>query len=337
MTNTTECGTGCGRPTKARLCDPCDRQLADALALLAAWTKPHPFAAATWDVEARRWVPDPGALARGQHGCRPTTVWDTASGRASLGGTKAYAAELDTIRARQTRRGDQAGPRPAPDSKVWAPNAKADRIDRRLTRAVQTWVALLAQGDVVAPHVIVSGNALARSCTWLLWHAHQIATHPLAADAWREFTAIARDLEKLVDRPEDRVYVGPCWHKPGGTDDGDGCPADLYAKPGADEVQCVLCGNVIGVKARRQWLEDHFESMELTAADASRALATIGLSVSGEVIRQWATRGHVVSPGRVTIDGRSRAVYRFGDLKARATWEAQHPGEARSERRKVNA
>lgn len=318
---TTLCATSCGRPTTATLCRTCADQLAEALATLAAWTFGNPGHHHRWDKKAKRWTPTADLLPAGCHGSKPSSVFDSMSGRAARGRTQALAAELDTQTARQTRRGDQTGPRPAPDSKVWAPNGKVDRVERRLTRAVQTWVALLAKGDVVAPHVIVSGNVLARSCTWLLWHAHQIATHPQAGDAWREFTAVADDLGKLVDRPEDRVYVGPCWHQP--TPDQPECVSDLYAKPGAASVQCRVCGHVVSVVERRAWLEAHFEEVELPAADVSRVLATIGLQVSRSLVSVWATRGLLTPVGRVNVGGHSRPTYRVGDVKGLAVRAAQ--------------
>lgn len=323
----TLCATGCERPTKARLCDRCREELADALASLAAWSKPP---ALLWNDDGT-----PRLLPVGNHGSMASSVFDMTSGRAALGGTKALAAELDTVRARQTRRGDQAGPRPAPDSKVWAPNRKADRVDRDLTKACQQWVALLSRGNIVAPHIILSGNVLARTCTWLLWHVHDIATHPQAGEAWRSFTDCADRLRKLVDRPEDRVYVGPCWYKPNPAMPGDGCQADLYAKPGVADVQCVLCGHKVSVKERRRWLEEHCEDAELPAVDACRVLATIGLTVLGRHVSMWATRGELVAVGRRNVGGHSRPTYRVGDVKALAVRAAQDPRAARRAEREA--
>lgn len=247
------------------------------------------------------------------------SVFDLPAGRAMLGGAHALALELDVLTSRQTRRSDQVGPRPVPGSKVWAPNRRVDRAERHLTRTVQTWVAVLARGEVVAPHVVVTGHALARACTWLLWHAHDITTHPLAGDAHRDFTRAARDIATLVDRPPDRVYVGPCWHV---TNDVE-CPADLYAQPGAADVTCPVCRWTIGVRERRAWLEAHYEEVELPAADVSRVLATIGLTVSRSLISVWATRDLLLARGRVNVGGHSRPTYRVGDVKGLAVREAQ--------------
>lgn len=299
----TMCATGCGRPTTAVLCRPCVDQLQDALTALASWSDPPPAVhLGTMD--------DPlTPMPVGVPGRGTSSIWDAPS--LMLGKTQGLAAELDVVRARQQARSDGNGPRPAPGSKVWAPNSRIDRAERELTRAVQHWIAVLASGDVVAPHAVVTGHVLARSCTWLLWHVQQIAVHPQAVDAHRAFVKSARDIERLVDRPEDRVYVGPCWAttaQNGGMQPE--CVSDLYAKPGARQVQCRVCGHVVGVDERRAWLIEHLEEMELPAADCSRAVATIGLTVSRSLISMWATRGRLVSSSKRG----SKPLYRVGDV-----------------------
>jgi hypothetical protein len=333
----TMCATGCGRPTSAVLCPPCAEQTADALAKLASWSRTPGSAA--------------GLLPGDKYGCLPSSPFDLPSGLSMLGGSKALAVELDIARSRQGRRGDQTGPRPAPGSKIWWPFeggreatpgraavrpriSRLDEAERDLTRAVQHWIATLARGQVVAPHVIVEGHVLARACTWLLWHVHDITVHPQAGDAHRAFTDVAGAIEKLVDRPEDRVYVGPCFQVIDGTE----CRTDMYAKPGDRVVQCASCGHVVGVEERRAWLADHLEEVELTSIEACRALARIGVEVDDSQVRGWATRGALTSRGKVKKDGRMRPVYRVGDVMLLAYKKAEDPrAERRAARQEVSA
>lgn len=291
------------QPTTATLCNDCVRGLEDTLVMLASWQDP-----------------------------RAGSPFDQQSAKSTRGGTKALARELDTLRARQARLGDMNGPRLAPDSKVWWPfeggtngkplrRSRIDRIETDLTVAVRTWIARLHSVDVDAPRSVATGHVLARGCTWLLWHVSDLATHSLAAEAVSAFESVADRLEKLVDRPQDRVYVGPCWAK---DENGVECVADLWAKPGAASVTCRVCGHTVGVEDRKAWLAEHLEEVDLTATDCSRAMATIGLTVTVSQITMWATRG-LESRGRVNLGERSLALYRVGDVMLLAYKAAEDP------------
>lgn len=292
------------QPTTATLCDDCMRGLEDSLVMLASWQDP-----------------------------RAGSVFDQQSAKSTRGGTKALARELDTLRARQARLGDMNGPRMAPDSKVWWPfeggtggkplrRSRIDRIESDLTQAVRVWIARLHSVDVDAPRSVATGHVLARGCTWLLWHVQDVAVHPLAAEAVSAFESVADRLERLVDRPQDRVYVGPCWQR---DEHGVECVADLWAKPGAASVTCRVCGHTLGVEERKAWLAEHMEDIELTATNCSRAMATIGLSVTVSQITVWATRSALLSRGRVNQGQRSLALYRVGDVMLLAYKAAEDP------------
>lgn len=303
------------QPTTATLCNDCMRGLEDSLVMLASWQDP-----------------------------RAGSLFDQQSAKSTRGGTKALARELDTLRARQARLGDMNGPRLAPDSKVWWPfeggqggkplrRSRIDRIESDLTQAVRVWIARLHSVDVDAPRSVATGHVLARGCTWLLWHVQDVAVHPLAAEAVSAFESVADRLERLVDRPQDRVYVGPCWkiteeELPAGMA---GplrlfeCHADMFAKPGAASASCRVCGHTVGVEDRKAWLAEHMEDIELTATNCSRAMATIGLSVTVSQITVWATRSALLSRGRVNQGQRSLALYRVGDVMLLAYKAAEDP------------
>lgn len=333
-----DCGTGCGRPTTTNLCTHCSRELEDALATLGAWTKaPEPLNAYC-DLATRE--------THNHYGGQPSSAFDTSGGSDAAGRTKGLAAELDVQRSRQARRGSMNGPRLPADSKVWWPwqskewdlnrpapsspggaswrpgRSHIDRAEGDLARAVALWIGLLHGVNVSAPGVVGSGHVLARGCTWLLWHIRDVTRHPRAAEAHRSFVQSAKAISRLVDRPEDQVYVGPCWRV---GDDGSECVGELKAKPGQASVQCRVCGHVVGVVERKAWLADHLEEVELTATNCSRALAQIGLTVSRSHIDVWATRGSLISRGRVNSGGRSLALYRVGDVMLLAYKRAEDP------------
>lgn len=324
-----DCGTGCGRPTTTIICAGCTRELEDALAKLGTWAhRPTPPPVIEWchltsgEVHSKPVPREPLPTNNSNGAGLPSSVFDNPSGRATMGKTQGLAAELDVARSRQGRRGSMNGPRLAPDSKVWAPSNRLDRAEVTLARAVALWIGRLARADHSIPTIGVTGATLARACTLLLWHSKDITRHPDAAEAHRAFCDAAARIERLVDRPEDRVYAGPCWEL---LADGSKCQTDLLAKPGTKSVQCRSCGIVHDVEYRRGWLADHLEDVELTATNTSRALAQIGLTVSRSHIDVWATRGALISRGRVNQGGRSLALYRVGDVMLLAYKAAEDP------------
>lgn len=333
-----DCGTGCGRPTTSHLCGHCARELEDALATLGSWTKaPEPLNAwcdlATRDVHAN-------------YGRQKSSVFDIGSGHNAAGGTKGLAADVDPQRARQSRRGNMNGPRLAPDSKVWVPQKGLDRIERQLALAVVHWIALLHGVNVSAPRAVTTGHVLARGCTWLLWHVRDITSHPDAAKAHAVFTRAAESVEKLIDLPPDRVYVGPCWKVRDVPVDGPPgvfgpmlyvqCQADLYADLTEKVVTCreFDCGHVVDIEVRKAWLSKNVEDELATRDECLRAVAMLGLEVSVETFKSWVRRGQVPAHSYIVTGGRKAGLYRVGDVIA---WASRLPDEKRGGSRKVPA
>jgi hypothetical protein len=307
------------RPTSAVLCPDCAGQLEDALAKLASWHRPPPgVVTGSLDRPARL---GPRAGGRGT-----TTSWDSASSAVALGGTRGLALELDVAAARQSRMAGHNGPRLAPDSKVWAPSDRRDRVDHDLAGAVITWIGRLRDVDVRPPRAVASGAVLARGCTWLLWHVAAITVHPKAAEAVEAFTAVVSDLERLVDRPADQVYVGPCWHVgPEGVatwcdldsraEQSNECPADLYAKPGAAVAVCGTCGAGHLVAERQAWLAANVGDTLAPAVEICRALARLQLNVNPGKLRMWVSRGELAAHGTRPIGPkRSVPLYRVDEV-----------------------
>lgn len=107
---------------------------------------------------------------------------------------------------------------------------------------------------------------------------------------------------RAVDRPADRVYVGPCDH----------CRYDLYARPHAAEVACTQCATVYLVEERRVWLLEALREHLATAAEIARGLGDIyGQPISRKTINQWHHRERLVEHG-ATRDG--WPLFRIGDV-----------------------
>lgn len=193
----------------------------------------------------------------------------------------------------------------------------------------------------------------AAAAVWLLGHVEWLRHRPEGPE-W--MLALGLDVERarrVIDRQADRWYAGPCgeptdaivggcscqchgagpgtpcdmvggcgleWHRPVR------CPGELYARPGADFVDCPACGAQFDVKARREWLLN-------SARDALAGAALIGALLAdpdrpGDAvklaarIRKWAERGRLV-PHSYTPWGRNddeseerlHPRYRVGDVQ----------------------
>lgn len=161
--------------------------------------------------------------------------------------------------------------------------------------------ALDASGMTWAPYERPS-TAYAAGARYLHAYLSEVLRMPELPQLVGEFVALAHACERAIDRPGERVYVGPC--------DEDG--RDLYAYPDQDTVKC-RCGKTFDVWSRRLEMLEAAEERLLPAVDVSRALTTLGVEVTPERIRQWQTRGklHPV-PG----PWGGRAMYRVGDVRA---------------------
>jgi hypothetical protein len=234
----------------------------------------------------------------------------------ALGSAGALAAELQVTFARQARLGSGAGRRSAERPLPY--DGRASRLALRLRTELVGWARVLAEH---APEPLPGPVCVAcrhRSCrairktrmpadtigataAWLLLHLDEIRQHEAAAEMVANITALTRSAERLIDRPADRVYSGPC----------DVCGDDLFGRLDAAEVACRGCGARYDVAARRQWLLAEAEDVLAGAALISRALTRLGSEVRVERVRQWASRGQLAAHG---VDANGRPLYRVGDV-----------------------
>ncbi|QAY70008.1 hypothetical protein [Xylanimonas protaetiae] len=96
------------------------------------------------------------------------------------------------------------------------------------------------------------------------------------------------------------------------------CTGELYARPGATQVDCPDCGATYQVADRRAWLLDQIADRLLPARDMAQAVhGLIGVDVTATTldnnIRGWKHTGRLTARG-LTRDG--RPTYRIGDVIA---------------------
>ncbi|MBF6332399.1 hypothetical protein [Nocardia transvalensis] len=115
-----------------------------------------------------------------------------------------------------------------------------------------------------------------------------------------EIVGAVQQARHAIDRPVERLFVGPC----------PACRTDLYAIDSAEVVDCAGCGYCVPVQQHRRLLLRQAENAVGTAAELARILSWFaGKPVTAERIRQWAARGKLHgfrSPAGV--------VYRIGDV-----------------------
>lgn len=212
----------------------------------------------------------------------------------ALGDIPALTRELDTTLSRQAS--STGGSRSAETPLPYDP--RASEVGYVLRNTLVEWVrAVSAQthSNYIWPRETTT--SLAR---WLLARHKDLCAHPSAAEAVDEIGAAVRAAERIIDRPAERWFAGPC-----------DCDARLYAAPGAPTVTCRDCGSRYDVAERRAWLMDACEDQLAYGALIAQALTSLGQPVTPERIRKWAERGRIVAHG---TDLRGRPQYRVGDI-----------------------
>lgn len=155
---------------------------------------------------------------------------------------------------------------------------------------------------------------------WLARQVPFLRAHPEGAERVEYLLDVLGQAARVVDRPPDRVYLGPCVGHVG-VDDGSEvrCTEELYAVESRPEFTCPRCGWIYQLAERRAHLLGLTTGLQLGATDCARALAGLGLDVTASRVRDYASR-HLIEP---VEDGegnavrvRGHAVYLVADVLA---------------------
>lgn len=121
--------------------------------------------------------------------------------------------------------------------------------------------------------------------------AHQLCTHTIRA-------------RNLIDTPAERQYLGRCQ-----------CGLMLYGHTDDTTARCD-CGRTTDTATRRHELITALEARTITAADAAKLLAHLGIADNRERLRkrinQWNRRGNLIACHTDTGD-----TFRLGDIMQR--------------------
>lgn len=122
----------------------------------------------------------------------------------------------------------------------------------------------------------------------LLDHMPEIRRHGAVAELVEELTKVITKARRVIDRPVEMRYVGPCLAPAGGGQ----CGHDLYIGPGAATVRCTNCGTTHEVANRPADLLDASEDHIVTVREASQYIGYFGgMAVNQKTIRTWIDRG----------------------------------------------
>lgn len=241
-----------------------------------------------------------------------TAICTTCSQRlcTALSDVSGHWRDLDTVKGRATRYGGTGGGRggdkPLPvDARFLGAGAEGSVLQETVKSTVATWTRLVLEaiGGTVSDNI--------PACTaYLQTHVDWISTQHWAPEILDEVTFTAELLRKIVDRPADRWFAGPC----------DQCATDLYAKAGASWVRCDPCDIQYNVDERRAHMLEAAHDHLATASEISRAVSWLdGQPLSAERIRKWAQRGRITRKGWTLVRGRELPTYRLGDVAQLAT------------------
>lgn len=155
------------------------------------------------------------------------------------------------------------------------------------------------------------------AATRLLSSVPAIRRHPDVAELVDEVAGSIKRARRAVDRPVDRIFVGPCMME---TPDEEGrqvtCLTDLYAREGAGSVRCPTCYTEHPVAERQEWLLRQAASMLFTVRESAQMLGDIGgIRVTEDRIRGYLRRGRIVF--------HSSNLIRLGDLLDLVVYEGR--------------
>lgn len=276
MTDTRPPCVRCGRPIhdQAYACDHCGRALIGQLNLVAKLAGEAETTIARLDrigAGGQRADPDPPL---------PVDLGAAADHNAAADTLRRWAADISA------RRGH-----PLPTVRR-TPCPHLSCHARRLGRTAGPLCALDEPAEHPTP---ILAHWLAAQIDWL---RHQ----PDAADAVDQLSDACRLIERVVDRPAERWYAGPCTQ----------CGEPLNPVAGVHVIRCPECGTRHDPDECRRRLLVEAEDVWLTATRCAHYLTSLGQACTAAMVRGWAMRGRLAPHPDADPMGHPR--YRLGSV-----------------------
>lgn len=165
--------------------------------------------------------------------------------------------------------------------------------------------------------------------TFLATQVQWIRNQPAGNEAHDELTTAIRNARRAVDRPQDRVYAGPCSPEDGieltgqerlliaiaGTGLPTRCDGHLYAREGSTIATCDTCARDMPLNDARDPLLARIDNMHLTATEIVTALGGLGQKINANTLRVWVHRRLLTNHAPTG----ERPRYRVADVRSLAT------------------
>lgn len=170
-----------------------------------------------------------------------------------------------------------------------------------LTSTLAYWTAAIAEQRGLSHPAYTLTHMAEFLATQVQW----IRNQPAGNEAHDELTTAIRNARRAVDRPQDRVYAGPCGagtvtlHLTIGLDGEGGsseitnfeCDGHLYAREGSTIATCDMCARDMPLDDARDPLLARIDNMHLTGPEIVTALGGLGQKINANTLRVWAHRG----------------------------------------------
>lgn len=182
---------------------------------------------------------------------------------------------------------------------------------------------------------------LEQAAVWMACHPHQLRAHEAAHEMITEIVGALTALRRVVDRPAEMNYLGPCRTV---LDGGQDCGFVLRAERGKTDVQCGRCKEIFYVADLQAKAREIAEDRLYTRREMHGVLAAIGTRVPPRTLTWWVSnrgetrlepRGwkHEDAHGVVRITDHQiseddQQVYRLGDALALAARRQDEGGSA---------
>ncbi len=190
--------------------------------------------------------------------------------------------DLETTMSRQDQLAGRSDGGKSSDTPLFWKDRAGDAL-RTLRDMLRRWAEQFSGADPAATDVPVAD--LARFLHNILVRIRQHEAAPQFAVACED---AFRECRRIIDKPVDRVYLGPCGLEEGNEAT---CREELFVRPGADTATCTSCGRDHSSHGRRALLMDTVEDRLVTYSEASMALPSLmDKPLAVGTIRQWVCR-----------------------------------------------
>ena len=198
--------------------------------------------------------------------------------------------ELENVTTRQTR---YTGPseRKAAETPVVF-NPAASELAREVREVLMSWTSNVCEvRQLPLPHP--RRRSVAALAVWLREHVMDLAQIEPARDAYDEIRELHQKSMRMVDRPEEQEFVGPCQSDvPGVECDG------VYARRGADPKNCASCGVCVDVPAVMAATHETLAARLYTERELVQALKVVlRRTVPRQTVRRWVVDGKLERRG----------------------------------------